>query len=81
MSAKQYLIETEDDADAMNADESNYGYREQNKDENAYKKAKFKKRAKPNSRLNKSPPGALTTQESTTKDPKGQTLVWNFPPF
>ena len=53
MSAKQYLIETEDDADAMNADESNYGYREQNKDENAYKKAKFIKRAKPNSRLNK----------------------------
>lgn len=54
MSAKQYLIETED--------ESNLGYREQKKDENAHKKKKFKKRAKPNSRFNKSPPGAHTTE-------------------
>ena len=38
MSAKQYLIETED--------ESNLGYREQKKDENAHKKKKLKKKSK-----------------------------------
>ena len=36
-SAKHFLIETEDDADAMNSDE--FGYGDQNKDEDAFKHA------------------------------------------
>ena len=51
MSAKKYLVETEDDADE-------YGYGDQTKDEEAFAESQMKKRGKASS-FNKSPPGGF----------------------
>ena len=56
MSAKQFLVETGDDAYSLDPDDSSYGYEDQNKDEYAFDKAQEKKRGRPRYHLNKSPP-------------------------
>ena len=62
MSTKQYLIETENDADSMDPDE--YGYEDQNMDEEAFKKRIVKGRK-------------LVTKERSIRNQKNHNIL-NF---
>ena len=62
-SAKHFLIDTEDDANAMKSDE--FGYDDQNKDEDEFKYAMKRKRGGEN----RSPPGVTPLWSHSTVTP------------
>ena len=61
MSAKRYLVETENDGETMDTDE--YGYGDQNRDEYAFEEASKRRRGK---FFNKSPPSPPPPPENHT---------------